>query len=126
MELKHFHFYFSCAEEAIQLIQSTGNDLDTFPVLLLMGKLYFQLQNFDKALMSVLRATRLKPHSSECFYYLGKIYYASNDILRSRKCFEKCVTLNPLNEKAVENLSAIYQLLEEEVNVGSFLKWIFP
>lgn len=65
--------------------------------------------------MSILKATRIKPHSSECFYYLGSIYFAIKDILRSRKCFEKCVTLNPLHQKAVEHLSVIYQQQNEKV-----------
>ncbi|KNC22993.1 hypothetical protein FF38_07937 [Lucilia cuprina] len=100
--------------EAIEFIKSSITDLETYSVLFLMGKCYYEVQNYNNALMSILKATRLKPYSSECFYYLGRIYLATNDIVRSRKCFEKNVTLNPLNEKAVENLSIIYQKLQEE------------
>ncbi|XP_065368368.1 tetratricopeptide repeat protein 37 [Calliphora vicina] len=115
--------------EAIEYIQSSVTDLDSYYVLFLMGKCYYEVQNYNNALTSILKATRLKPYSSECFYYLGRIYFATNDIVRSRKCFEKNVTLNPLNEKAVENLSVIYQQLEEEdlnlsllVNTLKYLK----
>lgn len=106
--------------EAIKLIQSSDEDMNSYAVLFLLGKCYYEIQNYDNALTCILKATRLRPYSSECFYYLGKIYFAINDIVRSRKCFEKNVTLNPLNEKAVENLSVIYQQLEEEVRFIGF------
>ncbi|XP_013109877.2 tetratricopeptide repeat protein 37 [Stomoxys calcitrans] len=114
--------YYDSPDEAIQFLGSTWEDLETFPALVLRGNYYYQLQDYSSALMCVLKATRLRPYSSECFYHLGKIYFASNDLVRSRKCFEKCVTLNPLNEDAVESLSAIYQQFgEEDLNVALLL-----
>ncbi|XP_075166256.1 tetratricopeptide repeat protein 37 isoform X2 [Haematobia irritans] len=114
--------YYDSPDEAIQFLSSTWEDLETFPALVIRGNYYYQLQDYSTALMCILKATRLRPYSSECFYHLGRIYLATNDLVRSRKCFEKCVTLNPLNEYAVENLSAIYQQLgEEELNVALLL-----
>lgn len=101
--------------EAILFLGSSWEDFETFPALLLRGRLYYEVQDFSIALTCVLKATRLRPYSSECFYYLGKIYLATMDIARARKCFEKCVNLNPLKEEAVECLSAIYQEIGEEV-----------
>uniref|UniRef100_W8BBM6 Tetratricopeptide repeat protein 37 n=1 Tax=Ceratitis capitata TaxID=7213 RepID=W8BBM6_CERCA len=108
-------------EAAINALQ-TSSDKDSFEVLFLLSKLYLQLTNYAAALNCMLKATRLQPHSSECFHYLGKIYYDTKDIVRARKCFEKCVNLNPLCESAVNNLSAIYQQLgEEELNEALLL-----
>lgn len=115
-------FSYDSPSEAIQFLGSTWEDLETYNALILRAHYYYQLQDYDVALTCALKATRLRPYSSLCFYHLGKIYLATNDIVRSRKCFEKCVSLNPINEDAVENLSSIYQQLGEEVNS---LKFIF-
>uniref|UniRef100_A0A1B0BDM6 Tetratricopeptide repeat protein 37 n=1 Tax=Glossina palpalis gambiensis TaxID=67801 RepID=A0A1B0BDM6_9MUSC len=101
-------------KQAIDYLNGSTIDLESFSSLLLLGKLYYKIGNFSQALNNILKATRLRPYSSECFFYLGKIYFALNDIVRSRKCFEKCITLNPLNDLAVDNLSAIYQQIDEE------------
>lgn len=73
-----------------------------------------KVQNFAEALNCMLKATRLQPHIAECFEHLGHLYQANDDILRARKCFEKCVSLNALAEEAVDALSSIYQQLGEE------------
>ncbi|XP_073812213.1 tetratricopeptide repeat protein 37 [Musca autumnalis] len=115
-------FYYDTPSEAIQFLGSTWEDLETYNALVLRAQYYYQLQDYEIALTCALKATRLRPYSSICFYLLGKIYLATNDVVRSRKCFEKCVTLNPTNEEAVENLSAIYQQLgEEDLNVALLL-----
>jgi len=76
------------------------------------------LKNYSDALNYVLKATRLRPHFAECFDYLGKLYpLATGDFSRARKCYEKCISLNPLAEEAVDALSFIYQEQgEEELN----------
>uniref|UniRef100_A0A1A9WAC9 Tetratricopeptide repeat protein 37 n=1 Tax=Glossina brevipalpis TaxID=37001 RepID=A0A1A9WAC9_9MUSC len=97
----------------------TTIDLESFSLLLLMGKLYYKIANYSQALNNMLKATRSRPYRSECFFYLGKIYFALKDTVRSRKCFEKCINLNPLNDLAVDNLSGIYQQIgEEDLNVA--------
>jgi superkiller protein 3 len=69
----------------------------------------FALKRFDDCLVNVLKATKLDPNNSECFYMLGKVYITINDETRCRKCLEKCLNLNPQNEKAISVLSAIYR-----------------
>uniref|UniRef100_A0A1A9UF77 Tetratricopeptide repeat protein 37 n=1 Tax=Glossina austeni TaxID=7395 RepID=A0A1A9UF77_GLOAU len=113
-DLTKAEFLLSPNQAIDYLNASTAVDLESFSSLLLLGKLYYKIANFSQALNNILKATRLRPYSSECFFYLGKIYFALNDIVRSRKCFEKCITLNPLNDLAVDNLSAIYQQIDEE------------
>ncbi|EDW01165.1 tetratricopeptide repeat protein 37 [Drosophila grimshawi] len=100
-----------------------GNE--SFEALLLCGKLHMMLQHHAEALNCMLRATRLQPHISECFEHLGRLYQASGDISRARKCFEKCLSLNALNEQAVDALSSIYQQLgEEDLNEALLLNTV--
>lgn len=74
-----------------------------------LGQILFELKNFDESLLNILKATKLDKDNSECFYWLGKIYISTNDEVRSRKCFEKCLNLNPQNEKAIAILSGVYR-----------------
>ncbi|XP_017066147.1 tetratricopeptide repeat protein 37 [Drosophila eugracilis] len=101
----------------VEALQAIGNR-ESFEAHLLCGKLNMSLKNYSESLNYVLKATRLRPHFSECFGYLGKLYpLATGDLARARKCYEKCISLNALAEEAVDALSFIYQELgEEELN----------
>lgn len=39
--------------------------------------------------------------NSMAFYWLGRVYSEDKDYLRSIKCIEKCLRINPLNEQAL-------------------------
>lgn len=93
------------ASEAVKTLQG----LETHEALLQLGQSYFELGNYDDCLLSILKATKLDSTDSECFYWLGKIYIATKDEVRSSKCLEKCLNLNPQNEKAMAILSAVYR-----------------
>ncbi|KPU75888.1 uncharacterized protein Dana_GF12228, isoform B [Drosophila ananassae] len=106
-------------EEALATL---AND-ESFDALFLSGKINMELKNYADALNCILKATRLRPHYSECFDYLGRLYpLTTGDMARARKCYEKCISLNPLAEEAVDALSFIYQELgEEELNEALLL-----
>jgi superkiller protein 3 len=74
-----------------------------------LGIAFFMMKNFDESLLNLLKATKLDKDNSKCFYWLGEIYLAIGDDLRSQKCFEKCLNLDPQNEKAITILSAVYR-----------------
>ncbi|KAL7049781.1 hypothetical protein ACKWTF_003847 [Chironomus riparius] len=92
-------------ENAIEILREN----ESHEAFLEVGKLLFHDKKFDESLINILKATKLDPNNSECFYWLGKIYMTNNDEARSKKCFEKCLNLNPQNEKAIATLSAIYR-----------------
>ncbi|KAH8277940.1 hypothetical protein KR018_010596 [Drosophila ironensis] len=97
-----------------EALQSIAGD-ESFGALFLCGKLNLYLKNYQDALNWILKATRLRPHFSKCFEYLGKLYtLATEDSPRARKCYEKCISLNALAEEAVDALSYIYQEMGEE------------
>lgn len=91
--------------EAVSVLQST----ESHEGFLELGRNYFELKNYDESLLNILKATKLDSNNSECFFWLGKIYITINDKVRSKKCFEKCLSLNPQNEKAISILSAVYR-----------------
>lgn len=99
------HRFKSESSKAVDILQG----LETQDAFLELGRNYFDMKNYDDSLLSILKATKLDSSDSECFYWLGKIYITINDETRSRKCFEKCLNLNPQNEKAISILSAVYR-----------------
>lgn len=104
-------------QKAINLLAS--NTEETHESFLELGKCQFDLNNYDDSLLNILKATKLESHNSECFYLLGKIYTSINDEVRGRKCLEKCLNLNPQNEKSITILSSVYRRNNEwELNLA--------
>lgn len=99
------HRYKNEHEKAIECLK----DAESHEIFLELGRNYFELRKFDESLMNVLKATKLDANNSECFFWLGKIYLATNDEVRSKKCFEKCLNQNPQNIECISILSAIYR-----------------
>lgn len=91
--------------EAVKILEGA----ESHEAFLELGRCFFELKDFDESLLNILKATKIDSNNSECFYWLGKIYITINDEVRSKKCFEKCLNLNPQNEKAIAILSAVYR-----------------
>lgn len=88
---------------------SESNDNNQCDHHLLLGQYYFTLNKLELALRHFLKATKIEPYNSECFFWLGKLYLTSNDQIRAQKCFEKCVYLYPQHQQGVTLLSAMYR-----------------
>lgn len=83
----------------------------------MLGQSLFALNRYEDALNEFLKATKLEQYNSDCFYWLGKVYLLNDDSERARRCFERCIYLNPQHEQSVILLSAIYrQSAEWELN----------
>ncbi|CAD7078460.1 unnamed protein product [Hermetia illucens] len=103
--------YVRTLTETITLLDNETTD--SFEIDLLKGRKYLEVKEFEKALTCLLRATKQKPYYSGCFSSLGQLYSSINDWARARKCYEKCIYLNPMNKHAIEHLSGIYRKNEE-------------
>lgn len=97
--------------ETITLLDNETTD--SFEIDFLKGRKYLEVKEFEKALTCLLRATKQKSYYSGCFSSLGQLYSSINDWARARKCYEKCIYLNPMNKHAIEHLSGIYRKNEE-------------
>lgn len=100
-----FHRFKGEYEIAVNILKEN----ESHDAFLEAGINLFHLNKYDESLINILKATKLDPNNSECFYWLGKIYIAINDETRSKKCFEKCLNLNPQNERAITILSSVYR-----------------
>lgn len=91
------------------LNDNTNDQWDSSDHHLLLGQCYFEESKFELALTHCLKATKVKPYNSDCFFWLGKLYLTINDQVRAQKCFEKCVYLYPQHQQGVILLSKMYR-----------------
>ncbi len=59
---------------------------------------------YDEAQIELEQAARLKPHSAEIHYFLGRIHYTRNAFPLAKKEFEEAIRLDPSYMKAYDNL----------------------
>ncbi|XP_053625223.1 superkiller complex protein 3 [Plodia interpunctella] len=90
----------------IELLEecSDNNHLNLF----YLGKAYWDLGQYDKSLMSLLKAVKLNSDHAESFVFLGHYYKLKNDLQRAKKCYEKAYSLADSNNDAIKNLSETY------------------
>lgn len=86
-----------------------SNRIENCDYYLQLGQLYLQLEHLQEALAAFLSATKFESYNSNCFYWLGKLYWQTNDQSRALKCLERCVYLHPQHELGVTLLSSIYR-----------------
>lgn len=85
---------------------------------LLIGKVHFQMGNYEKAIAALEQATKAAPNSSTDWNWLGKAYgkqaetgskfSAFGNARRARDAFEKAVALDGENFDAVDDLFEYY------------------
>jgi tetratricopeptide (TPR) repeat protein len=82
---------------------------------LLLARCYYDLNNFDRAAAHAEAAEKLEPQNAETHLWLGRIYGRIADkehsltlAVRTRKEFEKAVSLDPSNLAARKDLMEFY------------------
>ena len=87
--------------------------------LLELGKLYFDNEEYSKALVCCLKAAKLDSKNSTAFLYLGHYYKREKNFDKARKCYEKAYGMNPIDDEIACSLSDMYRLLgDHEANLA--------
>jgi len=63
-----------------------------------IGKIFAQLNYFDKAELAFFRAQQLQPMNPECYFCLGSLSYTRGDLDRAVPYLQEAVALAPLGE----------------------------
>jgi len=83
----------------------------------LVGKNYFMLGDYKKAIAALEKAVAENPDNAEFTLWLGRAYgrraethwlVAMSNASKARQCFERAVALNPHNHEAVNDLFEFY------------------
>lgn len=115
--LAHKHRLENESGKALEIL--LGTSFESSRYYLILAQCHFDAQHYQEALNFALMATKMEPYNSNCYFWLGQIYTINGDTVRSRKCFEKSVFLNPQHEQSVILLSTIYrQLFEWDLNLN--------
>ncbi|XP_075969671.1 tetratricopeptide repeat protein 37 [Anticarsia gemmatalis] len=97
--------------EVVDLLQgSDDNSLHVF----LLGKAFWELRDYNKCLINLLKAAKLNPDHADTFLYLGHFYYHhKEDYQKAKKCYEKSYNLNPISCNIAKSLSETYIKLQQ-------------
>ncbi|XP_059057141.1 superkiller complex protein 3 [Achroia grisella] len=91
--------------EAITLLEE---NLNHYLHLFYLGKSYWELKQYDKSLINLLKSAKLNSEHGETFLYLGHIYNYRTDYLKAKKCYEKAYSLINTDSETIKHLSEVY------------------
>lgn len=104
------------SEKATQLLQRTITAYPDFvDAKLVLGQIYLETNQFQKAKIVLLNATEFSKDNAKVNYALGVAYFNLQDFSNSIIEFKKVLKLNPTREQATELLSLSY--LNQGVNL---------
>jgi len=104
------------------IYQKMGNDIECWnnlmkaeeleptneKILVQIGEVYFELDNFDRAIEYFKKATEINPSSIPAWFQLAKSYEEKQDFQQSIDSYAKVVEINPDNVLGYYNLARIY------------------
>lgn len=97
--------------EVVNLLEGSNSPLHVF----YLGKAYWELKQYDKCLIHLLKAAKLYPDHADTFLYLGHFYHHhKSDMEKAKKCYEKAYSLNAINTNIAKALSEIYIKLQQK------------
>eukprot|EP00092_Neocalanus_flemingeri_P033930 GFUD01036895.1.p1 GENE.GFUD01036895.1~~GFUD01036895.1.p1 ORF type:complete len:1307 (+),score=422.74 GFUD01036895.1:54-3974(+) len=100
-------------KESTELLQqSLVGSADNFEALIILGQLMWEQSEKSSSLPLFLKAAKVNPLHWLPFLYLGHHYAEQGtgpSIGKARKCYSKCLQLNPSNAEAGMALSDIYR-----------------
>ncbi|XP_064071662.1 superkiller complex protein 3 [Vanessa tameamea] len=100
--------------EAIALLEKI---MDTPLKLFYISKAYWELQEYDKSHLNLLKAAKLDSEHDETFLYLGMYYHhCKTDYAKAKKCYEKAYSLNNSDCNVIKHLSDVYIKLQLKDN----------
>ncbi|XP_038215401.1 tetratricopeptide repeat protein 37 [Zerene cesonia] len=93
--------------DAVAILEE--NSLDNQLNLFYLGQCYWELQQYDKCLLNLLKSAKLNAEHGYTFLYLGHFYYKyKQDLEKAKKCYEKAHSLNNTDKDIIKSLSESY------------------
>ncbi|EGG22708.1 tetratricopeptide-like helical domain-containing protein [Cavenderia fasciculata] len=103
-------------DQIVTLLQNDDGYLNHF----LLGLYYRLVGENDQAVQEMLKSAQKNPSYALTFSNLGLLYKDKKDMERSKKCFQKALSLDILNYDAGIQLSSIY-IANEQYTLASSL-----
>ncbi|KAI5637937.1 tetratricopeptide repeat domain-containing protein [Phthorimaea operculella] len=94
------------------VVNLLDNSTDSMLCLFYLGQAYWELKQYDKCLIILLKAAKMDNEHAETFLYLGHYYHHhKQDLEKAKKCYEKAYSINNTDASIVKSLSEIYTKL---------------
>jgi len=88
------------AEKIFELEKKTSSNPDDLEAWIELGHLYFDSNNYDKAVWAYNKSLELDPDNADVLTDLGVMYRRSGNPSEAIKCFDKAIALNTNHEVA--------------------------
>ena len=100
-------------DEAMDVV---GSALQTSEAWCILGEINWRMAEYGHSLMAFLKGVHADPNNWNCLLYLGHYYRErGNDLMKSRKCYQKALRINSNSDEAGVGLSTAFRLLKNTV-----------
>lgn len=119
-ELKTTEFYTQLQAQFLlkqkkyaEIITFLENEDSNSMHFLYIGIAFWELKQYDKCLINLLKTAKMNSENADTFLYLGYYYYYHKDDLnKAKKCFEKAYSLDNTDFNIIKHLSEVYSKLK--------------
>jgi cytochrome c-type biogenesis protein CcmH/NrfG len=110
------------AAEIVELERKTASSPDDVEAWIKLGDLYFDSNNYDKAILAYNQSLKLKPDNADVLTDLGVMYQRSEHPTEAVKCFDKAIAIDPRHEASRFNkgIVLLHDLNDKE---GAIKAW---
>ncbi|MCX8058523.1 MAG: tetratricopeptide repeat protein [Spirochaetes bacterium] len=100
--------YLNEAIENLKFIINKSNDIDLIKSsFYLLGKIYFELKDYNESQHFFSKVLELNPTSSDTYYYLALIEYNKKNYADAKSLILKSLLINPNNKDSIELLKKL-------------------
>jgi len=83
---------------------SEGDFKNDWSVFWILGSVYSDKKEYDKAIVSYKKAIEINPKKDEAYYNMGVAYYWLKEFNKTIECYSKALEINPNNSSSYTNL----------------------
>lgn len=103
------------AVRAARVDESVGGGRPQSPIIrFIMGNIYREMGDLERARMEWEKAVQLNPEYSEAYNHLGNYYQVSGDYRKALAMYERSMEINPFNAETNYNAALLYEASGEE------------
>lgn len=84
-------------------------DPNNFKTTFLLGSLFLQTKNFEKAEKLLSKAVELKSDYADAYNNLGLAYFELNEYKKSENCYQKAINIKPESTNAYINIASLFR-----------------
>jgi len=93
-----------------------------FETIFLLGSLYAQINNLEKAKIFLNKAVQIQPSHANAHNNLGNVFLQLEELEEAKKCYEKTIKIESSHISAHDNLGTVFKKLGDHESAINFYK----